>query len=60
MSIFRNILLTALTLCLSLGLEARNINVTGKVTDSSTGEPIPFASIQVKGTMTGGSTDYTP
>lgn len=57
MSIFRNILLTALTLCLSLGLEARNINVTGKVTDSSTGEPIPFASIQVKGTMTGGSTD---
>lgn len=57
MNIFRNILLTALTLCLSLGLEARNINVTGKVTDSSTGEPIPFASIQVKGTMTGGSTD---
>ena len=36
---------------------AQNVTVTGVVTDSSTGEPIPFASIQVKGTRTGGSTD---
>ncbi|MDD5891403.1 MAG: SusC/RagA family TonB-linked outer membrane protein [Bacteroidales bacterium] len=36
---------------------AQNLTVTGVVTDSSTGEPIPFASIQVKGTRTGGSTD---
>ena len=36
---------------------AQNLTVTGVVTDSSTGEPIPFASIQVQGTRTGGSTD---
>ena len=36
---------------------AQNINVSGKVTDAQTGEGIPFASIQVKGTMTGTATD---
>ena len=36
---------------------AQNINVTGIVTDSSNGEGIPFASIQLKGTTTGASTD---
>lgn len=36
---------------------AQNIAVSGTVTDASTGEGIPFASIQVKGTMTGTSTD---
>lgn len=36
---------------------AQNINVTGIVTDSSNGEGIPFASVQLKGTMTGVSTD---
>ncbi|MBR2063877.1 MAG: TonB-dependent receptor [Bacteroidales bacterium] len=36
---------------------AQNITVTGSVKDSSTGEFVPFASIQVKGTMTGVSTD---
>ena len=36
---------------------AQNINVSGTVTDASTGEGIPFASIQVKGTMTGTATD---
>ncbi len=36
---------------------AQNINVSGKVTDASTGESVPFASIQVKGTMTGTATD---
>lgn len=36
---------------------AQNITVTGHVTDASTREPIPFASIQIKGTVTGGSTD---
>ena len=36
---------------------AQNLTVTGVVTDSSTGEPIPFESIQVKGTMTGASSD---
>ena len=36
---------------------AQNINVSGTVVDSSTGEGVPFASIQVKGTMTGTATD---
>ncbi|MBP5572933.1 MAG: SusC/RagA family TonB-linked outer membrane protein [Bacteroidales bacterium] len=36
---------------------AQNINVSGTVTDAQTGEGVPFASIQVRGTMTGTSTD---
>ena len=36
---------------------AQNVTVTGSVKDSSTDEFVPFASIQVKGTMTGASTD---
>ncbi|MGM9742093.1 MAG: SusC/RagA family TonB-linked outer membrane protein [Candidatus Cryptobacteroides sp.] len=36
---------------------AQGIKVSGKVTDASSGEGIPFASVVVKGTMTGVSTD---
>ena len=36
---------------------AQNIAVSGTVVDASTGDGVPFASIQVKGTMTGTSTD---
>ena len=36
---------------------AQNMTVTGVVKDSSTGEGVPFASLQLKGTMTGTSTD---
>ena len=36
---------------------AQNLSVSGVVTDASTGEPIPFAFYQIKGTSTGGSTD---
>ncbi|MEP2130022.1 MAG: carboxypeptidase-like regulatory domain-containing protein, partial [Algoriphagus sp.] len=32
--------------------------VKGKVTDSSTGDPIPFASVLLKGTTVGISTDF--
>ncbi|MBQ6072635.1 MAG: carboxypeptidase-like regulatory domain-containing protein [Bacteroidales bacterium] len=42
---------------LSQTLVAQNISVTGVVTDAATGESVPFASIQVKGTMTGASAD---
>ena len=36
---------------------AQNITVKGEVKDANTGEGVPFASIQVKGTMTGTATD---
>ena len=35
----------------------KNLIVTGTVKDGSTGDVVPFASIQLKGTMTGGNTD---
>ncbi len=47
----------ALTVLISSVAFAQNIKVSGVVRDAFTGDPIPFASIQVKGTMTGGSTD---
>ena len=46
-----------LALTVSALASAQNITVTGQVKDSSTGEGIPFASLQVKGTMVGASTD---
>ena len=36
---------------------AQNISVSGNVTDSSNGEPIPFASVHLDGTTIGVSTD---
>ena len=36
---------------------AQNISVSGNVTDSSTGEPIPYASVHLEGTLIGVSTD---
>ena len=49
--------LMTLTLFVSVLAYAQNITVTGCVKDSSTGEGVPFASLQVKGTMVGTSTD---
>ena len=40
-----------------LAVPAQDIMVQGQVTDSSNGTTIPFAAIQVKGTMTGVSAD---
>ena len=51
------LLLTALSLCVSVLAFAQNLTVTGTVKDSSTGDPVPYAAIQLKGTMTGGMTD---
>ncbi len=48
---------TALAVLMASAAFAQNLTVKGVVTDSSTGEPVPFASIQLKGTMTGASTD---
>ncbi len=50
-------LLCLVTAFLSQIAIAQNINVSGTVADAATGEGIPFASIQVKGTMTGTATD---
>ena len=48
---------TVLAVLIGSAVYAQDITVTGSVKDSSTGEFVPFASIQVKGTMTGTSTD---
>ena len=52
------LLLTGLSLVLA-GIFAfgQNIQVTGTVTDGSTGEPVAYASIQLKGTVVGTATD---
>ena len=47
----------AMALLVSALAYGQNLTVTGTVSDSSNGEPIPFASIQLKGTMTGTSAD---
>ena len=47
----------AVALMVSALASAQNITVTGVVKDSSNGEGIPFASLQVKGTMIGTSSD---
>lgn len=46
-----------LSILAAVSLYAQDVNVTGTVTDAGTGEPVPFASIQIKGTLTGGSSD---
>ena len=49
--------LTVLAVLLSNLAFAQNLTVTGIVKDASTGEPVPFAAIQIKGTTTGGMAD---
>ena len=49
--------LTCLLLVVSVAAFAQNVQVKGKVVDANTGEGVPFASVQLKGTMTGTSTD---
>ena len=49
--------LTALAVMISSVAFAQKLTVTGNVTDASTGEPVPFASVHEKGTMNGVNTD---
>ena len=47
------LLLTVIIMAFTTALSAQDLKVTGVVTDSATGEAVPFASLQLKGTMTG-------
>ncbi len=49
--------ISALLALAAASLSAQNVTVTGKITDASTGEGIPFASVLVKGTTSGISSD---
>ena len=49
--------ISAMFMLLTASLYAQNIKVGGVVTDASTGEGVPFASVVVKGTMNGVSSD---
>ena len=49
--------LLAMAMLVSSLSYAQSLTVSGVVRDSSTGEGVPFASLQVKGTMTGTSSD---
>ena len=53
----KKISLVLTTLLMAFTLFAQNIAVRGTVTDANTGEPVAFASVLLKGTMTGTSTD---
>lgn len=48
---------TVLAAMISVLAYGQNITVSGTVSDESNGQPVPFAAIQLKGTMTGTSTD---
>ena len=50
-------IITMLTVLIGVSALAQDVNVTGNVTDAVSGEGIPFASVHVKGTMAGVSTD---
>ena len=41
----------------SAAVYGQDITVTGKVSDAGNGEPVPYASVHLEGTMTGVSTD---
>lgn len=47
----------ALTILIGTVANAQNIQVSGVVKDATSGEPVPFAAIQLAGTMVGTSTD---
>ncbi len=51
------LILSALFILLGVSLFAQSVTVRGTVKDATTGEAIPFAAIQIKGTSTGSATD---
>ena len=51
------IIITLLALLTAGIATAQEIKISGTVSDSSNGEPVPYASVHLEGTMTGTSTD---
>lgn len=54
----KKLFLFLLVATMSCGVFAQTIEVTGKITDKATGESVPLAGIQIKGTGTGTSSDF--
>ena len=54
---FISVSLLVLTMVCS-ALQAQQTQITGKVTDAQTGDPIPFANVVFQGTTTGTTTDF--
>ena len=54
---FLKLLLLTIFVCSTQLLFSQTQTITGKVTDSKTGKPIPGVSVRVKGTTTGTTTD---
>ncbi len=53
----RTHIIAFLLICLSSSVVAQTV-IRGKVTDASTGDPIPFANVVIKGSAIGASTDF--
>ena len=51
------ILFVVLSVLLSAGAYAQQINVTGSIKDAADGTDVPYAAVHIKGTMTGVSAD---
>lgn len=51
-------ILVTVLLLISLYLPAQVTKIMGKVTDASTGEPLPFTNVVVSGTTLGTLTDF--
>ena len=51
------LMFAAILVFCSVAVSAQNITVKGTVTDAATGEPVPFATIQIEGTTSGTSSD---
>ena len=51
-------LIYCLSICFFTQLHAQTYTLTGRVTDAQTGDPVPFASVAIKGTTVGTSTNF--
>ncbi|MCI0750325.1 MAG: DUF5686 and carboxypeptidase regulatory-like domain-containing protein [Flammeovirgaceae bacterium] len=58
MTFLNRIILSSLSLILSYGFVVAQITVRGKVTDASSGDPLPFVNVVFKGTSIGATTDF--